>query len=82
MPPPISKPVGIDAGTAQFATAIAIVAVLGIIAIALIIAGVVTKNWVIVSGTIGTVVGALGTALNAPTGITKVMEKAVNGKVS
>ena len=40
-----------------------------VIALALIIGGFLTKNWVIVSGSVGTIVGALATALTTPNGI-------------
>lgn len=46
-----------------------IIIAMTVIALALIIGGFLTKNWVIVSGSVGTIVGALATALTTPNGI-------------
>lgn len=57
----------------QLIVALAIVGVLCAIAGGLIYAGVVTQKWDVLAGPIGTVIGGLVTALNAPSGIGNVL---------
>jgi hypothetical protein len=61
----------------QLITAVAIVGGLVAITLGLIVAGCLTGQWAILGGLIGTGVGALATALNAPTGIGNVIRAAV-----
>jgi hypothetical protein len=58
----------------------AIVAVMGVIALALIIAAGITRDWSIAGLAIGTIIGALATALNAPTGITSALRASAAAK--
>lgn len=60
----------------QYKTALAIVGGLVVLGIGFIIAGIVSGQWAIMAGPIGTVIGILGTALNTPTGIGKVLNAA------
>lgn len=53
----------------QLIVALAIVVTMGVLGLALVIAGCVTKQWAVAMGGIGPIVGSLATALNAPTGI-------------
>lgn len=57
----------------QLIVALAIVVVLCILAAALVVAGVMTGKWDVLAAPIGTVIGALATALNAPSGIGNVL---------
>jgi hypothetical protein len=57
----------------QLIVALAIVAALTVIGIGLLVVGVKSGNWVAISGAVGTIIGALATALNAPTGIASVL---------
>ena len=45
----------------------------GTLGLALVIAGVMTGKWDVLAGGIGAVIGALGSALNAPSGIGSVI---------
>lgn len=58
---------------AQLIVALAIVVVLGGIAAGLIVAACITKDWTLAAGAVGTIIGALATALNAPTGIANAL---------
>lgn len=60
----------------QLIVALSIVGVLGMLGLGLIIGGVITKQWGEFGTGIGAVIGALGTALNAPTGISTVIKAA------
>jgi len=66
------KPITAESNS-QLIVALAIVAVLGTVAVGLIIAGCITNQWAVLSGGIGTAIGALATALNAPTGISAAL---------
>jgi hypothetical protein len=57
----------------QLIVALAIVLVFLVVALALVVAGVMTGKWDVLGGPIGTVIGALATALNAPSGIGNVL---------
>jgi flagellar basal body-associated protein FliL len=57
----------------QLIVSLAIVVVLGVVAIALIIAAMVTKDWTFAAGAVGAIVGALATALNTPSGISNAL---------
>lgn len=57
----------------QLIVSLAIVVILGCIALGLIVASAATKDWTFAAGAIGAIIGALATALNAPTGITNVL---------
>lgn len=57
----------------QLIVSMAIVIVLGGIAVALIVAAGHNKDWTFAAGAVGAIIGALATALNAPTGITNVL---------
>jgi len=61
---------------AQLVVALAIVIALLLIGVALIIAAVLRKDTSFAMGGVGTIIGALATALNAPTGIGKVLAAA------
>ena len=67
-----------EASSTQFVVALAIVISLSAIAIGLIVAGMVTGKWDVLATAIGAVVGILGTALNAPTGIASVIKSTKN----
>lgn len=60
----------------QFLVALAIVAALGLLGIGLIIGAIVMKDVQFAVGGVGTIIGALATALNAPSGIGKVITAA------
>lgn len=60
----------------QSVVALAIVAALVVLGVMLVIAGLLGGPWAIITGTIGTIVGALATALNAPSGIGNVISAA------
>lgn len=62
--------------TNQLIVAMAIVAVLGLIGLGLIVAGIITKQWSDFGLGIGSIIGALATALNTPSGISKVIAAA------
>jgi hypothetical protein len=64
---PASRPPAAESN-AQLIVALAVAGGLALIALALIAAMVATKNWAALS-LVGVIVGSLGTALNAPTGI-------------
>jgi hypothetical protein len=59
--------------TAQLVVALAIVAAMSVLGLGLIAAGFYAKAWVYVGPSIGMILGALATALNAPTGIGKIL---------
>lgn len=73
--PPVT-PVPAESPNAQLIVALSIVASLGATGIGLIVAGCLTGQWAVLSGGIGTIIGALATALNAPTGIANVLRSA------
>lgn len=79
--PPKAKPEPLTSPDSanQLWTALAIVFCVGTLGIALIIAGCLTGQWAILGVPIGTVLGILGTALNAPTGIGNVLAAARGG---
>lgn len=60
----------------QLIVSLAIVVVLGLIALALVIAGTMTGKWDVLAGGIGAAIGALATALNAPSGLSNVLRAA------
>jgi predicted Co/Zn/Cd cation transporter (cation efflux family) len=66
---------------AQLIVALAIVAAVTVIALGLIVAGVLTRQWTVFSGGVFTAIGALATALNAPTGVANALA-AAGGKGS
>lgn len=70
-PPAVAVPKADANG--QLIVALAIVAVLGLLGLALIVAALVTQDWSSAPAIIGTIVGALATALNAPSGIGNVL---------
>jgi hypothetical protein len=74
--PETPNPAAVPESQTQYKVAMAIVAALTLIAALLIVAGIVSGQWAIVAGTIGTIVGSLATALNAPTGIGKLLTAA------
>lgn len=57
----------------QLIASLAIVAVLGMMGVALVVAGVVTEKWDVLAGGIGAIIGGLSSALNAPSGIGNVL---------
>lgn len=57
----------------QLIVSLAIVAVLGVVALGLIVAAIVTTDWTFAAGAIGAIIGALATALNTPSGITNAL---------
>lgn len=57
----------------QLIVALAIVVALGLIALGLIVAGIITGHWDVLAGGIGAAIGAMATALNAPTGISNAL---------
>ena len=65
---------------AQVVVSLAIIAALGVIGVGLICAGVVLKDTGPVWGGIGTVIGALATALNTPSGIAAALTAATRPK--
>lgn len=67
---------------AQFITALAIVSGLVVIGLALIVASVISKDDKYATLGVGTIIGALATALNAPTGIGKVLQAAKGAQAS
>lgn len=70
---PISVSVPAADANGQLIVAMAIVAVLGLTSIGLIVAGCITGRWDVLGIPIGTAIGSLATALNAPTGITSAL---------
>lgn len=64
----------------QLIVSLAIVVVLGAVALGLIIASAATKDWTFAAGAIGAIIGALATALNAPTGITSALRASAAAK--
>lgn len=74
-PDPSPAPVPVPAAdkNGQLIVSLAIVVVLGIVAIALIVAAMVTKDWTFAAGAVGAIVGALATALNTPSGISNAL---------
>lgn len=79
MTEPVSPPLPSAETNGQLIVSLAIVAILGFLGLALVVAGVMTGKWDVLAGGIGTVIGALGTALNAPSGIGSVL-RANNAK--
>lgn len=69
-------PAPTEAPNAQLIVSLAIVAVLGVIAVGLIVAGCITGQWAVLNGGIGTAIGAMATALNAPSGLGSVIAAA------
>lgn len=67
-PDPAPAPVPSADKNGQLIVSLAIVVVLGTIAVALIVAAKMTHDWTFAAGAIGAIVGALATALNTPTG--------------
>jgi hypothetical protein len=63
----------------QLIVSLAIVGVLGSVAVGLIVAGCITGKWDQVGTGIGTAIGALATALNAPTGISNMVRAIKTG---
>lgn len=74
-PAPPAAPVSTDSAS-QTTTALRIVYALAALGLALVIAAAWTGQWAIVIGPIGTILGTLGTALNAPSGIGNVLAAA------
>lgn len=72
--PPETAPA--ESANAQLIVALAIVLTLAVIAVGLIVAGCITGQWAVLAGGIGTAIGALATALNAPSGIANVLASA------
>ena len=64
----------------QLIVALAIVGILAVLGVSLVVAGVMTGKWDVLAGGIGTVIGALSTALNAPSGIGSVLRANSAGK--
>lgn len=60
----------------QLIVASGIVVALTVLGLGLLVAGYVSRQWAIVIGPFGVVLGNLGTALNAPSGIGKVLTAA------
>lgn len=63
----------ISAQSSQVVVSLTIVAALTIVAIGLVIASLVTKDWSFSGGAIGAIVGAMATALNTPSGVTAAL---------
>jgi len=55
--------------TGQVLVSLVIVAVMCVIGLGLIVAAALTNNWSTATGGVSTIIGALATALNSPTGI-------------
>ena len=72
---PVRAPDG-EPPNAQLIVSMTIVATLGVIAGGLIVAGCVTGQWSVLSGGVGTAIGALATALNAPSGVANMLAAA------
>ena len=72
--PPPNEP-----ANAQLIVALAIVAAITAISLGLIAAGVVTRQWTVFSGGVFAAIGALATALNAPTGIANALQAVGKG---
>lgn len=60
----------------QLVVALAIVAAMTVLGIGLIIAAVVSKQWAILPNGVFMILGAFATALNAPTGVGKLLNAA------
>jgi hypothetical protein len=69
-------PAAAPESTNQLVVALAIVMALTVLGIGLLVAGYVSKQWAIIIGPIGVVLGSLASALNAPSGIGKVLTAA------
>lgn len=73
MSEPAKPPIPAAETNGQLIVALAIVAVLGVLAVALVAAAAITGKWDALGIPVGTVIGALATALNAPSGIGNVL---------
>jgi predicted Co/Zn/Cd cation transporter (cation efflux family) len=71
--PPESSHVPAAEVNGQLIVALSIVGAMILIAVALIIAGTLTKEPTMITGGVFTIIGALATALNAPTGISNAI---------
>ncbi len=60
----------------QLIVSLAIVGTMGAISVGLIVAAIWTKDWSVAMGGVGTAIGSLATALNAPTGISNALRAA------
>lgn len=74
-PPAAPAPLSGDSAS-QTTTALRIIYGLVILGLSLVVAAAVTGQWAIVIGPVGTILGILGTALNAPSGIGNVLAAA------
>lgn len=61
----------------QLIVALSVVAAITVITVALVVAGAFTGKWDVLSVGIGTGIGALATALNAPTGVANALRAAM-----
>jgi hypothetical protein len=61
------------AADGQLIVALAIVAAMLLIAVGLMVTAYLLSNWGVASLAVGTIIGALATALNAPTGIANAL---------
>ena len=78
--PPAGHPLSGAEANGQLIVALAIVGILALLGVGLLVAGVMTGKWDVLAGGIGTIIGALGTALNAPSGIGSVLRANSAGK--
>lgn len=75
-----SHPVPAAEANGQLIVSLAIVIGLVLLGAGLIVAGCVTKDHGLAWGGVGTIIGALATALNAPSGVTSTVRAAMIGK--
>lgn len=68
-----APPVPAAEANGQLIVSLTIVVILGLMGLGLIVSGVITREWGVLGGGIGTVIGALANALTAPTGIGNVL---------
>lgn len=70
--PPAARPPAADVN-GQLIASTFIVAVLGILGVGLLISACITKDWTQAGVALGAVIGSLGNALTAPTGVGNVL---------
>lgn len=71
--PAPTPPIPAADANGQLIVSMAIVTILGALGIGLVISAVITKDWTQAGVGLGTIIGVLGNALTAPTGIANVL---------
>ena len=73
---PPAAPIPAAEANGQLIVSLAIVGAMVLIAIGLMVTAYLLSNWSVAALAVGTIIGALATALNAPTGITSALRAA------